>query len=144
MLVSVSVSDNGRVPMPTLLDHATGSKQEAMEHLLASRHFAKAPLLSAFLRYVWDRSNTPGAQRLTEQEIGVKVFHRRPGYDPGEDNIVRNYARQLRKRLEEYYAQEGKADPVRIDIPRGGYVPVFIQQEVPARQSETAPALLRP
>jgi hypothetical protein len=112
-----------------VIDRTAEAKSEAIEHLLASRHFAKAPLLSAFLRYVWDRSNAPGPNRVTEQEIGFRVFHRRPGYDPGEDNIVRNYARQLRKRLEEYYLHEGKQDRLRIDVPRGGYVPVFIEQE---------------
>ena len=78
---------------------------------------------------MWERANAPGPNRVTEQEIGVRVFHRRPGYDPGEDNIVRNYARQLRKRLEEYYLQEGKHDRLRIDVPRGGYVPVFTEHE---------------
>ena len=130
-MLSLSPSSSGaesQAPLP-VADQTAEAKSEAIEHLLASRHFSKAPLLSAFLRYVWERANAPGPNRVTEQEIGVRVFHRRPGYDPGEDNIVRNYARQLRKRLEEYYLQEGKHDRLRIDVPRGGYVPVFTEHE---------------
>ena len=44
---------------------------------------------------------------------------------PGEDNIVRNYARILSKRLEEYFARDRGHEPLRIVIPRGTYVPVF-------------------
>ena len=114
---------------------------QAVERLLASQHFAKAPLLSAFLRYILDRLHQPELGRVTEQEIGVRVFHRRPDYEPGEDNIVRNYARQLRRRLESYYEHEGKDEPLRIDIPRGGYVPVFIPKgQEPEAESNPAEA----
>lgn len=101
--------------------------QAAIDRILESRHFAKAPLLSSFLRFIWQRSLTPSAPRVTEQEIGVKVFRRQPGYDPGEDNIVRNYARQLRRRLDEYYSHEGQGETLRLEVPRGGYVPVFVE-----------------
>ena len=37
---------------------------------------------------------------LTEQRIGEWVFERPEGYRPGDDNIVRNYARLLRQRLD--------------------------------------------
>lgn len=101
------------------------ARQELIERILASRHFIKAPLLSAFLAYVCRRALQDGVERITEHEIGVNVFDRRQGYDSKEDNIVRNYARQLRKRLDEYYSQEGQVESLRIEIPKGGYVPVF-------------------
>lgn len=43
----------------------------------------------------------------------------------GEDSIVRSQARFLRQRLEEYYATEGREEPVRLTIPKGSYVPEF-------------------
>jgi hypothetical protein len=101
------------------------AERAALERILASRHFARAPLLSSFLRFVGEASLSNPEGRVTEQEIGVQVFHRDEDYDPGEDNIVRNYARQLRKRLEAYYANEGAAEPIQIDIPKGGYTAVF-------------------
>jgi len=104
--------------------------EAAINRILESRHFSKAPLLTSFLRFVWQRSLAGNAPRITEQEIGVKVFRRQPGYDPGEDNIVRNYARQLRRRLDEYYAHEGRSETLRLEVPRGGYVPVFVEAPV--------------
>jgi hypothetical protein len=58
--------------------------------------------------------------------IGTQIFNRGTGYNPGEDNIVRSYARMLRKRLDEYFEDEGSEEPMRIVIPRGGYIPVFM------------------
>jgi hypothetical protein len=98
-------------------------EQEAVERILNHKLFVNAPLLSSFLIYVCQRALEEGAARISEQEIGVHVFHRPRSYDPSEDNIVRNYARQLRKRLEEYYAADGQYDSFRVEIPKGGYVP---------------------
>jgi hypothetical protein len=63
--------------------------------------------------------------RISEYEIGMNVFQRSASFNPREDNIVRTYARHLRKRLQEYYETDGQNDKVRVDIPRGTYVPVF-------------------
>lgn len=112
-------------------------REKAVERILASRHFAKAPLLSAFLRFIWERAIAPEIGRPTEVEIGVQVFHREPGYDPGDDNIVRNYARQLRRRLEDYYLQEGRDEHWRLTVPRGAYLPVFVD-------ARSAPAVVEP
>jgi hypothetical protein len=109
-------------------EHSTASHQEeraALARVLESRYFAKAPLLSSFLSYACNLALAGEGVRITEQAIGVMVFHRPEGYDPGEDNIVRNYARQLRRRLDDYYLNEGRADSLRIDMPRGGYVANF-------------------
>jgi hypothetical protein len=117
-------------------------EQELIDRILASRHFIKAPLLSTFLSYVCRRTLQEGATRISEQEIGVEVFRRAKGYDPKEDNIVRNYARQLRKRLDEYYAAEGQTEELRIDIPKGAYVPQFTSNYAMANDV-VAPAAVR-
>ena len=57
--------------------------------------------------------------------IGVLVFDRAPGYDPKIDSIVRVQARQLRAKLDEYYAGPGRADEIRFQIPKGSYAPVI-------------------
>jgi hypothetical protein len=38
---------------------------------------------------------------------------------------VRSYARSLRKRIQEYFAAEGRDESMLLEIPRGGYAPVF-------------------
>ena len=47
---------------------------------------------------------------ISEHQIGVQCSIGRSGYRTVEDNIVRNYARQLRKRLAEHFADEGNAE----------------------------------
>jgi TolB-like protein len=64
-------------------------------------------------------------EELKESLIGIEVFGRAPGYDPKKDPIVRTEASRLRARLGQYYLGEGKADLLAIELPRGGYVPVF-------------------
>jgi hypothetical protein len=119
--------------------HSDIAFEEALvSRILASRHFAKAPLLSAFLSYVCHRTLREGGSRISEQEIGTNVFGRELGYDAREDNIVRNYARQLRRRLDDYYATEGLGEKLRIQIPKGGYVPLFLRSAEPADRAASA------
>jgi len=63
--------------------------------------------------------------KLKEYVIGVEVFDRGEGFDPGHDAIVRVQARKLREKLDDFYQTEGVEDPVRIQCPKGGYVPSF-------------------
>jgi len=96
------------------------------QRVVAGSHFARSALLSKFLLFVVAETLEGRDEEITEHQIGVQVFDRRPGYSTVEDNIVRNYARQLRKRLAEHFADEGNGEHLRIDIPLGGYVPVFV------------------
>ncbi len=91
----------------------------------SSRRFSRSELLPRFLLYVCEQHLTGSSEQITEQRIGTQIFNRGTDYNPGEDNIVRSYARLLRKRLDEYFEDEGRNEPIRIVIPRGGYVPVF-------------------
>jgi hypothetical protein len=75
--------------------------------------------------YVTERSLSGCEDEITEQQIGIHVFRRPPDYDPGRDNIVRSQARLLRQKLEQYFAEEGRDEPLFLTIPRGAYAPVF-------------------
>jgi hypothetical protein len=99
---------------------------ELAQRVVAGPHFARSPLLSKFLLFVVAETLEGRGAEITEHQIGVQVFDRPPDYRTLEDNIVRSYARQLRKRLVEHFADQGSAEPLRIDIPLGGYVPVFL------------------
>lgn len=91
----------------------------------ASKSFSRSEFLPKFLLYVCAQQLAGKTDEITEQRIGIEVFQRPHGYNPGEDNIVRNYARLLRKRLTEYFDNQGVHHSLRIEIPRGGYVPHF-------------------
>ncbi len=87
------------------------------QRVVAGSHFARSPLLSKFLLHVVAETLEGRESEITEHKIGVQVFDRPSDYRTIEDNIVRNYARQLRKRLVEHFAGEGSSEDLRIDIP---------------------------
>jgi len=96
------------------------------QRVVAGPHFARSPLLSKFLLFVVAETLEGRGSEISEHQIGVQVFDRPVDYRTLEDNIVRSYARQLRKRLADHFAEQGSSEPIRIDIPIGAYVPVFI------------------
>ena len=92
--------------------------------------------LSKFLRFVVEQQLLGKADELKESLVGIEVFGRTPGFDPRQDSVVRTEAARLRVRLSQYYAGEGAGDPVVIELPKGGYTPVFRQ---PRRREKTPP-----
>jgi serine/threonine-protein kinase len=109
--------DPGRVPESEI--------RAQLEKILVSQGFAEAGRLGPFLRYVVGRTLAGDTASLKESVLGVEVFQRPADYDPRIDPIVRVEARRLRSRLSDYYEGAGAAEPVRIDLPKGTYVPVF-------------------
>lgn len=107
-----------------LLD--TDERWQVAKRAVASRHFARSPLLSNFLLYIVAETIQGRSDQITEHEIGVHVFERPAHYRTLEDNIVRSYARQLRRRLTDYFLQEGSSERLHIEIPLGGYIPIFV------------------
>ena len=55
----------------------------------------------------------------------MEIFDRDSAYDSRVDSIVRVEASRLRSKLAAYYTDEGRNDPVIIELPKGGYVPTF-------------------
>src|SRR6266481_4611403 len=96
-----------------------------VQRILGSKEFQRTTRLRDFLLYVTDRKLAVAPHDITEALIGQRVFGRPSSYNPGDDSIVRTEARNLRQRLERYFAGEGTAEPILLEIPKGGYVPVF-------------------
>jgi Tol biopolymer transport system component len=95
---------------------------EELQKILASDGFAKSERMRRFLSYAVEHSLAQDLGQLKESVIGGAVFDRPATYDPKSDPIVRIEARRLREKLAAYYAKEGKDDPIRINLPKGGYV----------------------
>jgi predicted ATPase len=93
--------------------------------VLDSDTFAKAHSLRRLLAYVVDETLAGRAEALKEYTIGVEVFGRGEDFDPRADTIVRVQARRLRAKLQEFYAIDGHADGLAIDVPTGSYLPRF-------------------
>ena len=97
-----------------------------LEEMLASPAFHGSKRCQKFLEHVCDKALSGQESTLKERTVAIEVFGRLPASDLGEDTIVRVGAREVRKRLAQYYVTpEGAAAPVRIDLPPGSYVPEF-------------------
>jgi hypothetical protein len=101
------------------------TRWQLAQRIAASDIFVRSEFLPRFLLHICELYLLGRTDEIKEQQIGVRVFNRPPTYNPGDDNIVRNYAVQLRRRLSLYFDREGQHEPFTIEIPRGGYVPVF-------------------
>ncbi|HYK88897.1 MAG TPA: hypothetical protein VE398_09010 [Acidobacteriota bacterium] len=113
-------------------------KREALKRLLQSRYFAKARRVSRFLEFVCEQAFLGNAEKLNEYLIGVEIYERGADFDPQQDAIVRVQAHEIRRRLKEYYQEDGRDDPLRVDFPAGHYVPVFFRPETSPLSSQVS------
>ncbi len=124
----------------SIMESETRSETDAihaeLERVLTSQTFTKSPRLSSLLSYICQHSLQGRLEDLTEQQIGIHVFRRSPGYNSAEDTIVRGTVRHLRDRLAQYYQGEGKENPLQIVVPKGSYLAQF----APAASSTPAEA----
>src|SRR6201999_3945294 len=102
-----------------------------IERIAARRHLKSSPRLRNFFFYVADCSIREAPEEATEQQIGIRVFHRHPGYNSSEASIVRTHARLLRQKLTAYFAEEGIGEEIVVEIPKGHYLPVFHAKSEP-------------
>src|ERR1035437_3871234 len=109
-----------------------------LEAVIASGIFAKAPSLALLLDYVCKKDVGGQAKQNKEYNIRVEALGRPPSFDPRQDSIVRVEAFRLRKRLKQYYENEGADRHLRIVIPSGQYVPQFLENG-PAVSNGEAP-----
>src|SRR5581483_1153455 len=108
-----------------------------LQRVLTSKQFAESERLSELLRFIVENAIAGRTERLKESVIAVEVFGRETSFDGNSDSIVRNAARRLRLKLAEYEAAEGLNDSVRIEIPKGGYSPIFREREAAAETTRS-------
>ncbi|MCT7373949.1 hypothetical protein [Chelativorans salis] len=102
---------------------------DALNRLLASKHFRASDRNKRFLKFVVDETVAGRSERIKAFTVAVDVFGRDSSFDASVDPIVRIAAGHLRRSLHDYYAAEGANDPVRISLPLGTYVPTFVLRE---------------
>ncbi len=119
------------------------ARWQLVQRVVTSQTFKKTARLRAFLTYVSECRIRNEPELATEQQIGVRVFGCAPNYDSSENNIVRSQARQLRLKLESYFANEGRDEAEVIVIPKGAYVPEFHRRAQTAEAKAPA-AMSRP
>jgi TolB-like protein/Tfp pilus assembly protein PilF len=119
--------------------------REQLERVLASPTFQQSDRLKRFLTFIVEEAIAGHRDELKEYVIGVQVFGKEESFDPRTDPIVRVQARRLRAKLVQHYREDGRADVLIIDLPKGGYAPVFRDRETPVliKRSLTAALVSR-
>lgn len=98
-----------------------------LQRILESEDFQRSQRISSFLKYIVQRTLDNEKDGISGYSIGVDVFSKPEGFNADNDSSVRVEAVRLRKALELYYHTTGKGDPIVIKVPKGGYVPFFIE-----------------
>ena len=111
--------------------------RDQLERILQSAEFRASDKQRKFLSFVVDETLEGRASQLKGYTVAVAVYGRAETFDPQVDPIVRVEAGRLRRALERYYLTAGKNDPVRIKIPKGGYVPTFQGVPIPPSGAQT-------
>lgn len=120
--------------------HEELAAEEVRSHLAricASPAFRSSKRCHRFLEFVVTQTLDGKGSTLKERTLAVEVFDRSASWDSGDDTIVRVGAREVRKRLAQYYTSpEGSREKLRIELPSGSYVPEFTTVEQGALLAE--------
>ena len=99
--------------------------REELRSVLGSPRFRQSPRLTKLLRYICSSALADQAAPITEYTIALDVLGKTEDFKEGKDAIVRVEVHRLRKRLAEFYDEDGAMHRVRIVIPTGTYAPQF-------------------
>lgn len=92
-----------------------------VEQILRSETFRSSEVLRQLLRFLAERSAAGEADQLKEYTIAVDALDKASTYDPRHDSAVRIQVGRLRQKLAEYYRNEGKDDPLIVELPKGRF-----------------------
>jgi TolB-like protein len=102
---------------------------DQLERIFIHPDFNKSEILKRFLFYIVQETITGNANCLKEYTIALNVLEKPPSFNPQQDCIVRIHAVRLRQALSNYYLEVGTDDEIIIGIPKGKYVPVFMNRQ---------------
>jgi TolB-like protein len=100
-----------------------------------------SPVLSRFLAFIIAETVHKKESQIKEYAIAIHVLYRSREFNPNVDSIVRIHAGRLRRALTDYYLTDGMYDPIIIQIPKGRYVPEFIDSGTVKTMGDKMPVL---
>jgi len=109
--------------------------KEQLDRIMCSPEFHATASQRRLLDFIISKTIKGRSNDLKGYTIAVEVLHRGDDFDPNLNPIVSIQAGKLRQTLERYYLVAGQNDPLRIEIPKGGYIPIFIDQKPPELDS---------
>src|SRR3954454_20912748 len=104
-------------------------QREEVRRILHSPQFRRAPGLQGFLKLICDYHFQNRSSEINEFVIATEAFGKGLDFAPGENSLVRVQAREIRRRLLEYYQNEGKSSRLILGIPAGHYAAAFTSAE---------------
>ncbi len=98
--------------------------KDVVDKILASKYFVSSPTSKALLKYLVQA--TSDNLDIKESVIGMHILGNR--YDGEKSNArIRVSVFHLRKRLQQYYDEEGLDDPIKLVIDKGQYRVSFVE-----------------
>ncbi|MCL7938622.1 MAG: hypothetical protein M8844_10700 [marine benthic group bacterium] len=131
------MDDLNRLTAKDDVDQIRAQLQKILDH----PEFQATERLRDFLRFVVEETLAGRSAGLKGYTVATRVFGRNESFDPSSDPIVRIEAGRLRRVLERYYLVAGERDPIRIDIPKGRYVPRFTRHAQPRTRATDRPVI---
>jgi len=124
---------------------ADSAHRELADRVLASATLERSRRLRTFLAFLCNRVLADPDAPFGENEIAAAVFGRTGEIDASTSALIRVQASQLRKKLQQYFATEGAAEPIVIELTTATYRPVFRERsaltEVPGAASFARPRM---
>ncbi|MDD5765394.1 MAG: hypothetical protein PHW79_03950 [Candidatus Marinimicrobia bacterium] len=99
-------------------------KKKLLEKILSSSEFSGSKNYASYLLYLVEASDN--GKNLKETSIAIEFFGKDASFNPAEDTLVRTHTYTLRKKLQNYYYNEGKDDKYHLNIPKGHYDATFV------------------
>lgn len=97
--------------------------RQHLRDIRESKVFKGSHRSGQFLVYIVEQAIQCRFDSLKERVIGTELFGRSPSYDTGDDAIVRVTASDVRRRLMQYYGENGRSSRFHISLPLGSYLP---------------------
>ncbi|MEJ2097128.1 MAG: hypothetical protein P8Y38_08330 [Deltaproteobacteria bacterium] len=123
------MNDEPNTPNKTSFGDQKGPSADTIRQqlrcILNSPAFEATDAQKSFLRFVVEKVLSGQANEIKGYTVATQVFGRRDDFDQATDPVVSIHANKLRRALERYYLLAGRKDPIRIDMPKGTYVPTF-------------------
>jgi adenylate cyclase len=109
---------------PQAVPDAESIWQQA-NRILTSSEFKATDVQKSFLTFVVETALAGRSHEIKGYTVATRVFGRGEDFNQATDPIVSIQANKLRRALERYYLVAGQDDAIRIEIPKGTYVPLF-------------------
>ncbi|WP_141690522.1 MULTISPECIES: hypothetical protein [unclassified Ensifer] len=118
--------DADRAAYCTVVERAARAE---LDRMLGDPRFHGTERHRKLLRYLVDEFFAGRSASVKAYTIAIDVFARPSSFDPATDPIVRVEASRLRAALAQYYEALGDEVVLRIELPKGNYVPLFVKAE---------------